>query len=334
MIREIVSPAFLAASAIGLIVLLGIPLLSEEYTLFNLTVFAVMALMAMSLNLVWGIGGILSLGQAVFFGLGGYAYAITAMNVDSSSWGLVAAMAVPAVFALLMGYFTFYGRISDVYFGVVSLTLSLIMYNLVNSTSGDFYRIGSVQIGGYNGIPSVPPISLPGASEPLDFAGMYYLAGGAMLLAYLGTRLFVKTPFGRVVISIRENELRAELLGYDVRRYKLLVFILGAVLSGIAGALFAAWGAFIGPDNFAVGFAAQTIIWVLFGGLGTLIGPVVGAMLITGLTTWLGSVRLLEPNIVLGLVFVISVLVLPTGVVPAVQKYGARFLKSGKGARS
>ena len=316
---ELTSPAFIAALVIGGAIVFAAPLFLETYDLFNFTVFAIMAMLAISLNFVWGIGGILSLGQALFFGLGGYAYAITAINLGSG-WGLLAAVAVPCLFALIVGYVAFYGRISDVYFGVVSLTISLILYNFVNSTSDAFYTIGTARLGGYNGIPSVPPIQAPWAAQPLGFEAMYVLCAMTALVFYLGVRLFVSAPFGRVIIAVRENDLRAELLGYDPRYHRLVVFAIGAAMSGLAGAFFAAWGAFIGPDTFSVSFAAQAIIWVLFGGLGTLIGPVVGALSVSWFTTWLGEVRLLDPNIALGLLFIVSVLLVPNGMVPALRK--------------
>lgn len=304
----------------GFVLLCGIPFIAETYTLFNLTVFAAMAIFALSLGLVWGFGGILSLGQSVFFGLGAYAYAITAINFGDSTPALLAAIVVPAVVALLIGYFAFFGRVTDVYFGVISLTTSLILYSLVNSTSDQSFVIGKAPLGGYNGIPSVPPINWPLMPEwALGFDEMYYLTGALLLAVYIGLRLLLGSPFGRICIGVRESEARAELLGYDSRRYKLGMFCIGAAVAGLAGALFAAWGSFIGPDSFSVSFAAQAIIWVMFGGLGTLIGPVIGCMLLQAVTTWLGQVKIVDPNIVLGSIFIAAVLLLPQGIVPALQ---------------
>lgn len=305
----------------GLLLLILIPQLVETYTMFNMTVFAIMAIFSLSLGLVWGFAGILSLGQSVFFGLGGYAYAIVAVNFSDSTPGLIAAIIVPAIVASLIGYFAFFGRVTDVYFGVISLTTSLIFYSLVNSTSDQSFVIGKAPIGGYNGIPSVPPINWPMLPEwQLDFAETYYLSGALLLIIYIGLRILLASPFGRVCIGVRESETRAELLGYDVRKYKLGMFCTGAAIAGLAGALFAAWGSFVGPDSFSVGFAAQAIIWVMFGGLGTLVGPIVGCILLQAVTTWLGQVKIIDPNIVLGLIFIAAVLLLPQGMVPALRK--------------
>lgn len=317
-----------AAFLLGLVLLCGVPLMVEPYTLFNLTVFAVMAIFSLSLALVWGFAGILSLGQSVFFGLGAYAYAITAINFADSSPALAAAIAVPVLFALLIGYFAFFGRVTDVYFGVISLTVSLIFYSLVNSTSGQSYSIGNAPLGGYNGIPSVPPINSPFMPEvTLGFDGMYYLSGAALLLIYVGLRLLLASPFGRICVGVRESETRAELLGYDARKYKLGMFCIGAAIAGFGGALFAAWGSFVGPDLFSVGFAAQAIIWVMFGGLGTLAGPLAGCVILQAITTWLGQANLTDPNIVLGVIFIAAVRLLPQGVVPALDDACRKLLR-------
>lgn len=330
MISELKRPAFLITALIGTVLIVAAPAFFDTYDLFNFTVFAAMAILALSLNFVWGIGGILSLGQALFFGLGGYAYAIGAMNWGSGL-GLIAAIAVPVLFALIVGAVMFYGRVSDVYFGVVSLTISLILFNFVNSTSDASYRIGTAKLGGYNGVPAVPPIALPWMSAPLDFVQMFTFSALLAFGCYLGMRLFISSGLGRVVIAVRENDLRAELLGYDPRLLRLVVYLIGAGVAGLGGALFAAWGAFIGPDTFSVSFAAQAIIWVLFGGLGTLLGPVIGAISISWFTTWLGEARILDPNIALGTLFIASVLLLPQGVVPALRQWGRRLWSKRKG---
>ena len=122
----------------------------------------------------------------------------------------------------------FYGRISDIYLAVITLTVSLIFYHLIVSTSDD-YKIGKSSIGGYNGIPGLPPINLPGDTAiRLGFEGKYYLSVIVMFLTYFGIRWLLETRFGRVAISIRENEARTELIGYDARAYKLALYTVGA----------------------------------------------------------------------------------------------------------
>ena len=141
--------------AIGLAVLVLTPRLFELDVVLNVTVYMIMAVLALSLGLIWGFGGILCFGQSAFFGLGAYTYAIAVMNMGESTLPLVLSVVVPAVFAALLGYFIFYGRISDVYLGVITLTVTLILFNSVNSTAGPEFHIGSARLGGFNGIPGI-----------------------------------------------------------------------------------------------------------------------------------------------------------------------------------
>ena len=138
-----------------------IPAQLELFTVMQLTLFAAMAVLALSLAFIWGFGGILSFGQTAFFGLGGYAYAVAAINFQDSTPAILLAIVIPALFAAMLGYFMFFGRISDVYLGVITLTVTLILFNCVNSTSGDEYHIGTALLGGFNGMPSVPTFNMP-----------------------------------------------------------------------------------------------------------------------------------------------------------------------------
>jgi len=313
------------AAAIGALALaFGLPLLVETFFLVELTVYVVMAILALSLALVWGSAGILNFGQSAFFGLGGYAYTIAVINMGDSTVPVLIGIAVPAVFAVVTGYFLFYGRVSDIYLGTITLCVSLIFFNLINS-SGAEYRIGIAPLGGNNGIPGVPPLNVPGNPDrPLDFDEMYMLSMVVLVLVYLGLHWLLATRFGRVAVAIRENELRAELLGYDARLVKLAMFTIGAGIAGLSGVLFAAWGSFIGPTVFSIFFTAQIIIWIMVGGLGTLAGAVAGAVLIQWLTTWLGETKIADTNIVLGAIFVVFVLLVPRGIQPTIARWLAR----------
>jgi ABC-type branched-subunit amino acid transport system permease subunit len=312
---NIIGPA--AAAVCGLALAFVLPSLVEVFVLVDLTAYVVMAILALSLALVWGYAGILCFGQSAFFGIGGYAYALGVLNLGESTIPLFLGIAVPMIFAAVLGYFLFYGRVGDIYLGVITLCVSLILFNLVNSMSGTEYKIGSVPIGGHNGIPGVPPINLPGYSSiQLGYEGSFQLSLIVLVLVYVGLHILLASNFGRVVVSIRLNELRTELLGYDARLYKLIVFTIGAGIAGVAGILFANWGSFVGPSLFSILFSAQLIIWIMVGGLGTLIGAVVGAFAIQWLTTWLGTSKLVDPNIFLGAVFIMFVLLVPNGIQP------------------
>jgi ABC-type branched-subunit amino acid transport system permease subunit len=306
----------LAATSILFVVV--VPLLFSQITLINLTVFAAMATLALSMALVWGFGGILSFGQSAFFGLGGYAYAIGVLNLGDSTLPILFGIIVAVAFALALGYFMFYGRLGDIYLGVITLVVSLILYQLISSTSGGGYRIGVAPLGGYNGITALPPINVPGNPEaPLDYTDTYRLSVFVLVVAYFSLRVFLASHLGKTIVAIRENERRMEFLGYDVRARKLAVFTIAAGIAGLAGVLFANWGSFISPNVFSIGFTAQIIMWILFGGLGTLIGPVIGSVVIQSLVTWLGSQKFADTNIVLGVLFVAFVLFVPKGLIPA-----------------
>jgi len=326
-------------AAIGLAVMILTPRFAELDTVLELTVYFVMAILALSLALVWGFGGILCFGQSAFFGLGAYTYAIAMFNLGESTVPLLLAIAVPAAFAALLGYFIFYGRISDVYLGVITLTVTLILFNSVNSTAGPEFHIGSARLGGFNGIPGIPPLNIPGdANSPIDLEGMFYLATGSLLAAYFGLRLLLASRFGRIIVGIRENERRAELLGYDPRAYKLATFTIGAALAGFAGCLFANWGAFVSPTIFGLSQSAQIIIWVIVGGRGTLIGPIIGCVAIQWLSALLGANQpsgagswlalLSNAPLVLGAILIAFVLLVPKGLVPTLGEWGSSLLRT------
>lgn len=306
---------FLLVLTLLLAAMFGLPAVVSTYRLLQLTILVVMAIFALSQGFTWGIAGIMSFGQAGFLGLGGYAYAVTVINVGDSTPAVLMAIAVPMLFAAVLGYFMFFGRISEAYVTVVTLTVSVILFQLINATSGHEYRIGKVELGGFNGIPAIPPLNPIDHPElPLDQRGVWYAAMVALVVAYVLLRGLIWSRFGRVVIAIRENPARAELLGYDPRFYKLAAFVIGAGVAGLAGCLYVNWAGYISPTVFALTMSAQAIIFVLVGGMGTLVGPIIGAVIIQQLINSIGDQRALDPSLVLGLTLVVFVLLLPGGV--------------------
>lgn len=304
--------------AIGVALLFGLPGFIDDFTLIQVTIYLVMSMLAMSLGFIWGFAGILCFGQAAFFGLGAYVYAISVVNLGDSTVPLLLSIALPALFAALLGYVIFYGRLSDVYMGVITLTVTLILFNLVNSTAGPEWKIGHAPLGGFNGIPAIPPLNWPGdVDQAITPRGMFNLSFGLLIVVYAGLRALIASPVGHVIVAIKENEQRALLLGYDARVYKLVAFTIGGAIAGLAGCLFANWGAFTSPTIFGLAQSAQIIIWVIVGGMGTLIGPVVGCMLIQWLTTQIGTQQTFNANLVLGAILVAFVLLVPRGLVPS-----------------
>lgn len=319
------------AAAVSAAAALILPQVLELFALINATVFVSMALLALSLGLVWGFCGILCFGQTAFFGLGGYSYAVAAINFGDTTGAVPIALLVPTLIAAGLGYFMFYGRISDVYMGVITLTVTLILYKFANSTAGDQWTIGKAALGGFNGIPGTPPLNLPlQPDQALDPQQVFVVAVACLLSCYVIAKLVLRTRFGRVAVAIRENEVRAELLGYDVRLHKLGMFVLGGVMAGLAGTLFANC-VFVSPTMFSLSYAGQVIIWVLVGGIGTLVGPVIGCILVQMLVTWAGTLPDVDPNLLLGVVFMLAVVAVPQGLLPAMTAVVTRLLRRSTG---
>lgn len=303
--------------AVGIVLLATLPLVLDLYTLLQVTLYVIFAILALSLAFIWGYGGILCFGHSAFFGLGAYAYAVSVINIGDSTLPFLIAMALPALFAAGLGYFMFYARISDVYVGVITLTVTLIFYNVVNSTAGPQYHIGEALLGGFNGMPSVPSLNIPFQPDnTLEPAGMFTFCATMLLIVYFGLHALLRTRFGRVLVAVRENEQRVEFLGYDSRLHKLIAFSIGGAIAGLAGCLFTAWGNFVSPTSFSVVQSAQIIIWLMVGGPGTLLGPVIGAMAISWLTVKIGTQQMVNANVVLGAILLVFVLLVPKGVAP------------------
>lgn len=310
----------IAIGIFGVLFMFAGPQVLELFTIINLTTGIALAVLALSLGLVWGYGGILCFGQVGFFGLGAYAYTIAAINFGDTTGAVFVAILVGGAAAAVLGYFMIYGRVSDVYLAVITLTFTLILYSLLRRTSGPEYKIGNALLGGFNGINS-PLLNVPGSPSSVLFPeDVFYVAMFVLIVSYFGCLWLIRSHFGRVVVAIRENELRAELLGYDIRLYKLLVFTIGGGLAGLAGVLFANGIGRVTPDMFNLYNAALTIIWVIVGGRGTLIGPIIGAFGMFYLTFFLGTQTVINNNLVLGVILIVFVLAVPNGLVPELAK--------------
>jgi len=310
--RDILTTLIVAALLIWLL-----PLLIGPYTL---TVLVIYAMLGFSLGLIWGFGGILCFGQAAFFGLGAYTYAIAAINMGESTVPLLLAIVVPAAFAAILGAMMFYGRLTDVYLGVITLVVTLILFKFINSSAGPQYVIGKARIGGYNGIPGFQTLNVPGNPDAYIWGNSYfYVVAVSMVLVYLLVTWLLRSSFGRIAVGIRENETRIALMGYDVAARKTVLFAIGAAIAGLAGGLFANWAEIVTPNLFSLGQSAEIIIWCIVGGLGTRAGPLVGAAGLAYLKFLLGQQAAVNNTLVIGLVLVVFVLFLPKGIAPALS---------------
>ena len=320
----------IAAAVGGVLVLAGN--LVAEFTAFEWTLWAIEVILALSLVLVWGYCGIFSFGQAAVYGIGGYAYGVFALNMAERTGetlsALVVAAVAGAVFAAAVGYFIFYGNLSNVYVAIVTLATALVLFAIVNSTSGAGYRIGDAVLGGYNGMTRIPRITfrLPGG-DPTDLTRVQFfvLCTAVALVLAVALRFGGRRPFGRIAVAVRENETRSSLLGYDVRRHKLLVFTLGGAIAGLAGGFYAAWGRFMSPTVFSLKPAALVVIWTLVGGRSSVGGAFVGVVITEGLSSWLGGPSGDREPILVGALLIVIVLGLRGGVVPTLGRLRQRW---------
>lgn len=298
------------------------PLMTDGYTVGNTIYFFNWTFMALGLCLIWGYTGALSFGQTAFFGLAGYGYGVITLNLGATHGltllAVVAAVALSATFAAVLGYFLFFGRISGVFLGIVTLSVTLVFERFMAQTAGPEWHIGRARLNGFNGMNGMSPLTVPwpgGDVALLPDVPLYYVVLGLLVLTYLGLRILVNSRFGNVLVAIRENPQRAMMLGYDVRRYQLAAFVIGSALAGLSGVLYTSWGQYITPSSMGITAAALPIVWVAVGGRSDLTASLVGTLLVLAgfqaLTVY-GSQYAL---VVMGALLLVTVLVAPHGLV-------------------
>lgn len=306
-----------------LVLLFLLPLGADQYTLFNVTYYLISGLLALSLSFVWGVGGIFSFGQTVYYGLAGYTYGVVTLNltgVFGTLLGWIAGIAIATLGAALLGYFMFYGQVGSLYIVIITLASTLVLYNLFGSTAGDQYKIGNAAIGGFNGMQRLPTLL------NLDITLNYYLVVIIAALTLAGLMWLMRSRFGRVFNAVRVNEERTELLGYDVRAVKLIGFVIGGAIAGLAGVLFTSWGNTIYPTVFDLSQATLVAIWVMVGGRSKLWGAFLGAAIIESISNSLGTFAQQATPLILGSILIVIVLLLPEGFAPALQSLWERLV--------
>ena len=315
-------PAFWSLFAVVMMIAVAYPLFSDGYTVGNTVYFFVWVFIALSLCLIWGYGGSLSFGQTAFFGIAGYGYGVLTLNFGSAYGftlvALVAAVALAALFAALLGYFMFFGRIAGVFLGIVTLAVTLMLERFMAQTAGPEWHIGSARLNGFNGMSAMPPLTIPWPGEPIVLfadVGLYYFVLGLLVFVYLALRILMNSSFGNVIVAIRENPERAEMLGYDVRKYQLITFVIGAALAGISGVLYTAWGQYITPSSMGMTAAALPLIWVAVGGRSDLTSTVVGTLVVLAAFQALTIYGSQYALVFMGMLLVLTVLIAPNGLV-------------------
>jgi branched-chain amino acid transport system permease protein len=324
------SRGFWVGFAVAVLALVAYPVVGngEQFSLF-----LVLALLGLSLSVVWGYSGVLSFGQVVFFGVGGYTFGVVSINFPDATGitgAVVAGVAFGALVAALMGYFMFYGGVRNVYVTIITLVATMVMHTFMAQTAGSEWTIGEAALGGFNGMPAIPLLTLgiegvlsyqfvfnevevfvPGFGA-VAFDPFYYLALALLVATYLGLRALVNSDYGRVMVAVREDQDRTQMFGYDVKRVKLLTFTLGGGLAALSGVLYAARNVYIDPQVFALWFATLPVIWVSVGGRKSLLGAAVATI---GIEYFRLSIEGELALVVLGALLLVFILALPGGVV-------------------
>ena len=290
------------------------PLVGDIFYVQLFAKIMVLSVFAMSLDLLVGFTGLVSLGHAAFFGLGAYALMLLSPQYEAASlWlSVPAAIAVAAIGALIIGALVL--RTSGVYFIMVTLAFAQMLY---------YFAIKSKALGGSDGayIYLKPDAAILGW-RPFDLGNrvhFYYVALAVMVATYALLRTVLRSLFGHVVLGIRANEQRMRALGYPVFRYKLAAFVLAGALAGLAGYLEAAQYGYVSPEFFGWQESGSLLMMVILGGIGTLFGPILGAFALTLLQDVLSDEAIFHGFhkhwlLPMGIFVVLAVLLLPRGI--------------------
>ena len=294
----------------------------SEFRASNVAYYMLNIPMALGLCLLWGYCGVLSFGQVAYFGAAGYVYGIIAGNMTVNPWGptlgVLVALAACAIAAAIFGYFVFYARVQMWIVPILTLVLTLLLETFLGQTAGYQWRIGSVLLGGYNGMTGIPWYQAFG----VIFTGypFYYLVLGVVLLCYLSSRILVNSRHGKVLLGIREDAMRTELLGYDIRARQLVVFVLAAVLAGISGLLYVQWGNYITPSQVGLLQAALPVIWVAVGGRESLLAVAISTFALNWLSFELSSQGNQYALVITGALLVVVMMFFPQGIIVEIAR--------------
>ena len=353
----IVCVAVVAALAplLNLMLPAGHPLHLSDFAVSLLGKIMCYAICALAMDLIWGFTGILSLGHGLFFALGGYAMGMYLMRQigrdgnyksdlpdfmvfldwkelpwhwalsDSFAATLALVVLAPGLLALVFGFFAFRSRIKGVYFSIITQAMTFAFMLL-------FFR-NETGFGGNNGFTDFKRIlGMPLATPHMRMV-LFVLTGLTLLGFYLLARWLMRSKYGRVLQAVRDAESRLMFCGYSPLPYKLSIWVLSAVMCGVAGALYVPQVGIINPSEMSAANSIEIAIWAAVGGRGTLIGPIVGAFLVNGAKSWL---TVTAPEVwlyFLGGLFIIVTLYLPHGVVGWVRRHLGRVGASAEPSR-
>jgi branched-chain amino acid transport system permease protein len=301
--------------SIILVLLIVAPLVLPEFWRRFLTEILIWGLLAMSSDLLIGYTGLVSFGHSAFFGLGMYGAAAALLTIRPPSlwlalvYGLIAA-------ALVAGFVAYFStRLRDIYFAITTLIFSQIFYVVIFTWTE--------ATGGENGLTfSRPALAIPGLfSVPFTTETLHWFVLAVVTLSYLALRRITQSPFGMVLQSIRENEARTRAVGYPIERYKMVAVMLSGLFAGLAGVLYAVQNRFAAPDFVFFLVSGEVVIFNVIGGIGTLVGPIVGAafflLLREGLSRFFTEYYLIP----VGLMFIAMVIFMPQGLLGFARRW-------------
>jgi len=354
-------------AAIGLFLIVVFPLLNAYGVVSNFTInlwgkYLCYSLLAISVDLLWGYTGLLSLGQALFFSLGGYmigmhlmlmigdlgVYAQAGKNPNglpdfmiflghtvlpafwkpfySLGFALLMVLFVPGLVAYVFGFLAFRSRIKGVYFSILTQALTYCGALM-------FFR-NDMLMGGNNGFTDFKRIAGYSLTDPVTYRWLYIASAVMLVAVYIGCRALSRTKFGLVQQAIRDGENRVLFSGYAASHYKLFVFVLAAMIAAIGGALYVPQVGIINPSEMTPEKSLEAVVWVAVGGRATLIGPIIGAIGINALKSWATKAYPDAWLLILGGLFITVVLLLPGGVVSIPGKIAAYWKKRSAKADS
>ncbi len=324
----------LIAVAVALLLLLAFPLIGERFYVQFVSKILIMAIFAVSLNLLVGYTGLVSLGHAAFFGIAGYVLALSSPQTQAADFwtSLLLSVSATALLALLIGALVL--RTSGIFFIMATLAFAEMLFYLFHDTK---------LAGGSDGIYiNERPVMTIAGWQPLDlahFVHFYYLVLFFALAVILLTWALLRSPFGHVIVGIRVNEQRMRSLGFETFRYKLICFVIAGALAGLAGYLSAAQFGVVNPAMLGWHLSGSVLMMVILGGLGTLLGPVLGAFSLMMLEEVFQSVTK-HWQLLTGGVVVLVALYLPRGLAgllpksPAVNGWSVSSAMPSSGTRS
>ncbi len=312
------------------------------------------AILALSLDLIWGYAGILSLGHGAFFALGGYAMGMYLMRqigargvyanpllpdfmvflnwkempwywwgFDMFPFAMIMVLLAPGILAFVFGWFAFRSRVTGVYLSIITQMLTYALWLA-------FFR-NDMGFGGNNGLTDFKDILGYNVQAPGTRATLFSLSAVMLMIAYVIARYVVTSKLGKVLVAIRDAESRTRFIGYRVDAYKTFLFTLSACMAGVAGALYVPQVGIINPSEFQPANSIEVVIWVAVGGRGTLVGAALGAILVNYAKTTFTS-GILAPYwlFALGLLFVLVTIYLPKGIIGAYADWRERTTASGR----